>query len=126
MNVEDSAIGTWSLLDIRYLSPYSACRLKIQPYNDTLGLGEVSKDFFDRRREPSYQSRNGNDLITLGQLRLLQQVNHFDAVLALQFVLTNLLEVGDRNNRVRGLARDVKPQFVKLTPLGFGGAALPC
>jgi len=57
---------------------------------------------------------------------LLQQVNHRDAVLDAQLVLTNLLEVGDGGTRIRGLARDVKPQHKKITPAGRGTATLPC
>lgn len=100
--------------------------MKIQPHNDTLGLGEVANDFLDRRREPSHQGRNGDDLIALGQLWLLQQVDDFDTVLALLLVLANLLEVGDRRNRIRGLARYVKPQSPKVTPAALGRAEPPC
>ena len=97
----------------------SAYRLQIQPHNDALGLREVPNDFLDRRREPSNQCGNSNDLIALGQLRLLKQIDDFDAVLAVQFVLANLLEVGNRNNRIRRLARYVKPQYKKVSPAGL-------
>src|SRR5690242_14844206 len=66
------------LLDTCYSAFASACPLNIQSYQRTLDLGEVSNDFLDRRREPSDQCWNGNDLIALRQLRLLQQVDDFN------------------------------------------------
>lgn len=73
------------------IQPFSAHRLKIQPHQRPLRLGQIPDDFLDWRRQPSHQSWNGDDLITLCELRLLEQVDDFNAVLALQLVFTNFL-----------------------------------
>lgn len=123
-SLEDSGIGMNSPVGHLMYLPFSACWLKIQPNNDTLGLGEVPNDLFDRWRKPSYQGWNGDDLIAFGQLRFLQQIDDFYAVLAVQLFLANLLEIGDRGNRIRSLTGYVKPQYKKITPAGVGGALL--
>jgi len=73
------------------IQPSSAHRLNIQTHQCTLGLGEVPNDFLNWRRQPSHQGWNGDDLIALCQLRLLEQVDDFNTVLAPQLVLTNFL-----------------------------------
>src|SRR5260370_26448668 len=73
------------------IQPYSSgCSQNIQPNQRSLGFGEVSDDFLYWRRQPAHQGWNGDDLVALCQLRVLEQVDDFDTVLALQLVLTNL------------------------------------
>ena len=79
------------LSDTCYSAFCFSTRQDIQPHQRTLSLGEVPNDFFDRGRQPSHQGWNGDDLVALCQLRLLEQVDDFNPVLALQLILTNLL-----------------------------------
>src|ERR1051326_4565615 len=78
--------GTRSLAGHGYPIFASAHGLNIQSDQSPLGPGEVANDFLDGRRQPSHQGWNGDDLIALCQLRLLEQVDDFNTILALQLI----------------------------------------
>src|SRR5258705_9378595 len=67
---------------------------------------------------------------------MLEQIDHFDLIAALQMLLTEHLEVGKGSIRFRGLARHVQAQLpdlwyrrllrARLGPLGLGGSGHLC
>ena len=82
----------------------------MQPDQRALGVAEIPHDLAQRLRQPAHQSRNGQDLISFRQLRVLEQVNHLDPVSPGEVLLTEFFEVGKGRDRFRGLPRDVQPQ----------------
>ena len=61
----------------------------------------------------SFRTRVGKAriLITASELRVLQHVDDLDVILALEVLLADSLEVGERRNATRGLTGDVEAQF---------------
>ena len=96
----------------------STAQAKIEPDQDSLRVRQVADDFAHRLGEFAHQRRHGDDLVALGQLRRLQQINHRDVVLAGQVLLAQLLEVGKGFDGSRGWARDIQSEI----PFGFRAA----
>jgi hypothetical protein len=63
--------------------------MQVQAYQSPLGIGHVPHDLADGLRKLSDQGGESNNLIRNGELRVLQQVNHFDLVPAWQMLLAN-------------------------------------
>jgi hypothetical protein len=58
--------------------------LPIKPNDYLLGVRQIANDLLERLGQPAYQRRYGHDLISSRQLRIFQEVDDFDAILAAQ------------------------------------------
>src|SRR4051812_10278983 len=76
-----------------------------------LGVREIPDDLANRLGKPALERRNCDDLLPLCQLRPLEEVDDLDGVLALQVLLADLAQVGERGHRPRRLPGDVEPQL---------------
>src|SRR5690606_26378027 len=83
----------------------------VEPDENALGVREVSDDLPRRRRKPAHERRDGQNLVTLRQARVLHQVDDLDAVATGHVLLADPLEVGERGHALRGLAGHVEPQL---------------
>src|SRR3954470_11889323 len=93
---------------------------EVQTDQDPLGVGEVADDLAHRFGQPALEGGDGDDLLALGQLRALEQVDDLDGVLAGEVLLADLPEVGERRGRSRRLAGDVQAQLPSLVVLLVG------
>ena len=73
---------------------------QVEPDEDPLGVGQVADDLADRSREPPDQGRDGDDLVPPGPPRVHQQVDDLDLVAMTEVGLAELLEVGERLERL--------------------------
>jgi hypothetical protein len=63
-----------------FLNVVLPARPQVQSHEHTLGIRQVPDDLAHRNRQLSDQRRQGEDLITSGQLRILQKVYDLDTV----------------------------------------------
>ena len=84
---------------------------QIHPHQNPLGVGEVADDLAYRWREFTHQGGDGQNLVVLGQMGRLHQVNHLNLVAPFQVLFTEALEVGKRRQRSGRLPRYVESQF---------------
>ena len=81
---------------------------QIQPDENAFGVREIPDDLLDRFGETPVERRDRQDLIALGQLRVLQEIDDLDLIVPVQMFLTDLLQVSEGKNRLRSLARYVE------------------
>src|SRR5574340_341424 len=55
---------------------------ELQPDQRAFGIRKIADDLADRHRELAHQRRDGDDLVILGEARVLQQVDDLDLVAA--------------------------------------------
>src|SRR5690242_16372035 len=84
-----------------------------------LPVAKIANDLANRLRQAPDERGNGDDLVIPRPLRFLDQINHFNAVLAGQVDFAKLLEIGECRERLGRLAGDVKTQVV-MAAVGFG------
>src|SRR5580698_1920239 len=84
---------------------------KIQANQDPLGIGQVTDDLLDRLGQPPHQGRNRENLVALGQLRLLDQIDDLDVILAFQMLFADLLQILKRRDRLGRGSCDVEPEI---------------
>src|SRR5688500_2871047 len=94
--------------------PQGALRAQVQSDERALGIGQVPHQLADRFGQPAHQCWKRKDLIALRQLRVLEEIDHLDAVSSLEVLLADRLEVRERHERSRGLPGDVEPELVKV------------
>jgi len=92
----------------------SGCRLQVQPDEHALSIGKIADDFFQRRRKPTDQSRNGYDLISGRQLGIAQQIDNLNSISVAHVRLADLLQIAEGGDRTGSISCDVQPQV----PLG--------
>ena len=56
----------------------SGSSTEIQSNQDAFRIGEIADDFLDRFGQPADEGREGENLVALSELRILQQIDHFD------------------------------------------------
>jgi hypothetical protein len=96
--------------------------LQVKAHEHPLRIREVPDDFPDGLRELSHESGKREDLIALGELGILQQVNDLDAILASQMFFADLFEVAECLQGFRGLPCYVKLQLPFCERCFAGGA----
>ena len=69
------------------------CSTQIQPHEHTVHIGEISNNLADRYRQVPDERRNREDLVPLGQLGILDQVDYFQLIFPVQMLSANSLEV---------------------------------
>src|SRR3954471_12113611 len=69
---------------------------ELQPDQRAFGVGEVADDLAYRVGQLALQRRDGDDLVVLGEARVLQEVDHLDLVAPGEVLLAHLLQVLDR------------------------------
>jgi hypothetical protein len=72
-----------------------ARRPQLQPYQRALRVVEIADDLPHWCGQLPHQRWNRNYLITRSQLRLLQKVDDFDRVLAIEMFLAELLQIAE-------------------------------
>src|SRR5205814_5238992 len=87
---------------------------QVEPDQGALGVGQVTDQLSDRLGKLADEGGEREDLIAPRQLRALEEIDHLDAVAALQMLVTDFLQVCQRCERPRGLARDVEAQIVEI------------
>jgi len=87
-------------------------RLNVKADNYPFFVGQVADDFLDRFRKPAHQRRHDQNLVTGGELRVLDQVDDFNAVLTIEEALADALEVGESRERFWGLASNIESQLL--------------
>ena len=92
------------------LRPATAARPEVEADQHAFLVGQVADDLLHRRRQMADQRRHRDDLIAARQLRLLQQVDDFDAVAPGEMLLADRLEIPQRRGRAGALPGDVEPQ----------------
>ena len=95
---------------------------KVQTDEDPLGVGHVADELADRRRQFPHQRWQGENLVTLRELRIFHQIDHLDAIAASQMLFAELLEIAKGGDRFRSRSGDVEPQIPFRWP---GTAAFP-
>ena len=53
---------------------------QIQPHQHPLGVREIANNLPDRLGQFAHQRWNGQDLVALGQLRILEQINNLNLI----------------------------------------------
>src|SRR5262245_7505157 len=86
----------------------------VQAHEHAVGVREVADDPPNWLRQAPHEGRHREDLIARGELRVLDQVDDLDPVLAGHVLLAELLEVGERLDRLGRLPGDVEPQDLDL------------
>jgi hypothetical protein len=81
---------------------------QIQADENAFGVREIPDDLLDRFGKTPDERRDRQDLIALGQLRVLQEIDDLDLIVPVQMFLANLLQVSEGKNRLRSLARYVE------------------
>jgi hypothetical protein len=71
-------------------------------------VGEVADDLTQRWRQLLDQSGRREDLVVLGELRMLEDVDDLELILALQLLLADATQVGDRRLRAGRRSGDVE------------------
>src|SRR5262249_32237605 len=84
---------------------------QLQSDQRALGVGQVADDLAHRVGKLAHQRRDGDDLVVLGEARVLEQVDHLDLVAPGEVLLAHLLQVLDRGERLRRLACGVEAQL---------------
>lgn len=82
---------------------------EIQPDEDAFRVGEIADDLLDWLGQPSDEGGDSEDLVALGELRILHEVDHFDFVPSQEMRLADLLQIRQGKDRFRRLSRDVQP-----------------
>src|SRR3569833_3679690 len=70
----------------------------VETDEDLLDVRQVADDALERLRQMPDEGRDGDDLVTLRQRRILHQVDDRDRVAARQVRFANLLEVAHRRH----------------------------
>jgi hypothetical protein len=91
-----------------------AQRLQGQAHQHAIGVGEVANDLANFQREFDLERGNGDDVIPARQVRILQNIDHFDLVTALQVLFAQDTEIGDGPPGLGRLARHKEPQIEHL------------
>src|SRR5688500_17682030 len=89
-------------------------RTQVQPDQRALGIGKIADQLADRLGKFADQGGNSEDLIAPRQLRVLQKVDHLDAISTLQMLLANLLQVGQSHEGPRRLTGDVEAELKEI------------
>jgi len=76
-------------------------RKPIQRGQDALLVGEIADDPADWRRQLSHQRGDHDDVVPARQVRLDQEVDHFDAVAAGEVAFAQALQIGEGGKRFR-------------------------
>src|SRR5580765_3581066 len=92
----------------------SSSRTEIQSHEHTLRVRQIADDLLDGLRQPPHERRQCEDLVALGELGVLEEIDHLDLVAPLQVRFADLLQIREREDRLRGLSRDVEAQHVRL------------
>lgn len=74
---------------------------KIEPEQNPIRMRHVADEPAKRQRQLLDQRRRGDDLLALGQSRILRDVDDLQVVTAFQIFLAELSDVRDRSRRVR-------------------------
>jgi hypothetical protein len=74
---------------------------ELEAEEDFLGIGEIADDAAERRRQLLDQRRRRQNLVLLGQLRILQDVDDLELIAAGQIGFADALEVLDRQRGAR-------------------------
>ena len=65
-------------------------------------------------RQPAHERGKGEDLVALTELRILEQIDDFDAVASGQVLVADLPQIGERADRFRSLSGDVEAEVEHL------------
>jgi len=82
----------------------------LEPYQDTLGIRQVSDNLTNRNRQISDQSRDSDDLMVSCECRILYKVNNFYVIRSVGVLVADLLQVRYRRQRFWGLPRNIQSQ----------------
>src|SRR3569833_2702894 len=93
-------------------------RSNVEADENLLDIRQITDDALERFGQMADQRRDGDDLVTLRQRRILHQINDRDRVTPRQMRLADLLEIAHRRHRFRCLARDVEPEIVAIGYVG--------
>ena len=74
---------------------------KVQPDEHTAGVREIADDLLDRHRQPANEGWDGQDLIALGQLWVLVEVDDLEPIASSKMLLAHVPQVPKRGNRSR-------------------------
>src|SRR5581483_6635522 len=86
----------------------------VEAHEHFFRVREVADDLFDRLRQVSHERRDRENLIAAPELRIFQQVDDVDAVFTVEIFGANLLQIGERSERLRRLPGDIEPQLPYL------------
>src|SRR3569833_1150954 len=85
-------------------------RPQIQANQRALSVREVSNNLLNWRWKLAHKCGNGENLVTMGELRVLEQVDNLDLILSGEMLLANLFEISECGDGLWRLAGDIQPQ----------------
>ena len=85
-------------------------RLDPEADEDALGVGQVTDDLAEGRGQSADERRDGEDVVAPASDGLLDQIDDLDLVAPGQMLLAQVLQVGERAQRLGRLTRDVQAQ----------------
>src|SRR5580765_3392552 len=88
---------------------WSSSRTEIQSYEHTLRVRQIADDPLDRFGQPSHERRQRQDLVAVGELRVLDEIDDLDLVASRQVRFADLPQIGERQDRLRRLPGDIEP-----------------
>src|SRR5581483_5996507 len=86
-------------------------RFEIEPNQNPVSVRQIPNNLFDRLWQTANQGGHSDNLVALRQLRIAQQVNYFDAVLASQMSFANLLQIGECGHRLGSGTSHIQAQI---------------
>src|SRR5579863_6383816 len=89
-------------------------RAHVKTNQNAFSVRQVADDLLHGLGEFPHQRGDRQNLITLRELRILQQIHHLNPVGARKMRLAQSLEVGERRQTLRRLARDIEAQLPDL------------
>src|SRR6185436_16963049 len=78
--------------------PSSGSDTKIQSNQDAFRIREIADDLLDRFGQPSDEGREGENLVALGELWILHQVDHFNRVPAVEVLFADQPQIREGEN----------------------------
>ena len=91
--------------------------LHLEPEQHLVLVGEIADDAPQWRRQLFDERRRREDLVILGDLRMLEHIDDLELVSPVQLIIADAPQVGDRRLRLRGLSSDV--EFEDVVWQGF-------
>jgi len=82
----------------------------LEPYQDTLGIRQVSDNLTNRNGQISDQGRDSDDLMVSCERRILYKVNNLYVIRGVCVLVADLLQVRYCGERFWGLSRDIQSQ----------------
>jgi hypothetical protein len=82
--------------------------MKFEAKQDFFFVGQVADHLSKGRRQLLDQRRRGEDLVVLGELRMLEDVDDLELILTAELLFADATQVRDRRLRARGRACNVE------------------